>query len=133
MIEIEKIKILKIKTNSDIVKNDDDIVKQIKKMNSYSMKTVRGTCLPAPNTKLVEEKFEFWCQKVDFGVFEIADFKFDGLESKFERNWRKRFSNFRNRILGPKIENRNRISGFDVPILYFSGNFNFPNFEKIEI
>ena len=34
----------------------------------------------------VEEKLEFWSENVDLGVFDIAEFKFWGLESKFEKN-----------------------------------------------
>ena len=94
-------------------------------------------------------KSEFWSEKEDLGVFDIAEFKFLGPKSKFERNWRKRFSIFQIfkiefwvrklkiviefQVLRcwffnfgdwfwipiPKIENRNRISGFDVPISQF--------------
>ena len=58
--------------------------------------------ISVPKTKstfnLVEEKFEFWSENVDFDVFVVGEFKFSGPKSKFERNWRKRFSNFRNDI-----------------------------------
>ena len=71
---------------------------------------------------LVEEKleFKFGREKQDFGVFEDGDFKFLGPKSKFERNWRKRFSKFQNQFPKPKTQNRNRISGFEVPISHFS-------------
>ena len=74
---------------------------------------------------MVEEKFEtkyyeFRSENVDLGVFDIADFNFLGPKSKFERNWRKRFSNFQNQFPDPKTQNRNRISGFEVPISHFS-------------
>ena len=46
--------------------------------------------LPEPsNAKIYdfgEEKIELWREKHDFGVFDDGDFKFWGLESKFERN-----------------------------------------------
>ena len=38
------------------------------------------------NNLKLEEKFAFWWENVDLGVFEVADFKLDGLELKFERN-----------------------------------------------
>ena len=47
----------------------------------------------------------------------MADFKFVGLESRFERNWRNRFS-IQKLIFESKIPNRNPISGFEVPILH---------------
>ena len=79
-----------------------------------------------PNTKSrfwskkkLHRKLKFWSEKQDLGVVDIADFNFLGPKSKFERNWRKRFSNFQNQFPGPKIQNRNRISGFDVPISHF--------------
>ena len=83
---------------------------------------------------------EFWSENVDLGVFDIADFKFLGLGTRFGRNWRNRFWIFENGFQDPKCQIRNRISDFEVPILYFSkfwcGDFMFfwnPNFEKIEI
>ena len=43
-----------------------------------------------PNTKLIknleEEKYEFSSENMDLGVFDIAEFKFWGPESKFDRN-----------------------------------------------
>ena len=79
-----------------------------------------------PNTKSrfwskknLKRKLEFWSEKEDVGVFGIADFKFLGLEARFERNWRKWFWNLENQISGPKIQNRNRIWGFEVPISNF--------------
>ena len=70
---------------------------------------------------LVEEKLEFRSENQDFGVLDIAEFKFDGLEMRFERNQRKRFSKFRNEISTPKTQNQNRISGFEVRIFQFGG------------
>ena len=69
----------------------------------------------------IEENSEFRFEKTVFGVVDDAEFKFEGLEMKFERNWRKGLQNSQNQISGPKIQNRNRISGFEVPISYFSG------------
>ena len=69
--------------------------------------------------KNLKRKWEFWSENVDLGVFDIADFEFDGLEMIFERNWRKRFSKFRNQISTPKTQNR--ISGFEVLIFRFLG------------
>ena len=69
------------------------------------------------------------------GVFDIADFKFWVADMRFERNERKRFSNFQNQISGPKTENQNRISSFDVRIFQFWGvDFEFLSPKlKIEI
>ena len=50
---------------------------------------------------------------VDLEVFDIAELKFWGPESKFERNER-------NQIFGREIQNRNRIWSFEVQISYFS-------------
>ena len=52
---------------------------------------------------LVQEKFEFWGENQDFGVFDVVKiFKFLGLKikSKFQMNSRNQFWNFRNQILG---------------------------------
>ena len=40
---------------------------------------------------------------------------------KILKEFEKRFSNFRNQIFGPEIQNRNRISSFEVPIFQFFG------------
>ena len=48
-------------------------------------------------------------RKIYFWVFESAEFKFVGLEMRFERNKEKRFSNFRNHISSPKSQNHNPI------------------------
>ena len=71
---------------------------------------------------LVEEKIkiENLARKIDFGVFSDSDSKFLGPEFKFERNWRKRFSRFRNQICCQKNQNRNSISGLEVGISYIS-------------
>ena len=52
---------------------------------------------------------------------DIAEFEFLDPKSKFERHWKKRFSNFENQFPGPKITNRNRIAGFEVQIFEFWG------------
>ena len=38
------------------------------------------------NQDFGRRKFEFWSENVDLGVFDIAEFKFLGLEMRFERN-----------------------------------------------
>ena len=70
---------------------------------------------------------EFWCENVDLGVFDIADFKFLGPKSKFERNGRNWFSSFQNQFPGPKIPNRNGMLGFEVPISHFPETQIFEN------
>ena len=70
-------------------------------------------------SKIFFEKFEFSSENLDLGVFDVGDFKFLGPESKFERNWTNRFSNFQNQFSGQKIQNRIRISGFEMPIFEF--------------
>ena len=67
------------------------------------------------------------------GVFDSAEFEFWGLESKFGRNWSKRFWNFENQICGPKIQNR--ISSFEVQIFeLWRQIFNFASPKlKVEI
>ena len=86
-----------------------------------------------PNTKSrfwskknLKRKWEFWSENEDLGVFDIADFKFLGLGTRFERNWRNWFWIFENGFQDPKCRIRNRISDCEVPISYFSGNRIFP-------
>ena len=79
--------------------------------------------------------------------FDSADFKFLGPKSKFERNGRKRFSNFRNQIHAPKFKIeiefqvlrcqfcifrkpkffKNQNFGFGVPISHFPETQFFKN------
>ena len=41
--------------------------------------------------KNLGRKYEFWSENEDLGVFDIADFKFLGLDTRFVRNLRNRF------------------------------------------
>ena len=89
-------------------------------------------CHRQPNTKArfwSKKQFEFWRENKDLEVFSDADFKFLGPESKFERNWRKRFWNFRNQNFWSwysKSKSNFRFWGAD---FVFFWN---PNFSKIE-
>ena len=40
---------------------------------------------------LDEDKIEFWREKIDLGEIDIAEFKFLGLELRFEWNKKKKF------------------------------------------
>ena len=84
--------------------------------------------------KYVYRKFKFWSEKKDLEVFDIADFKFLGPKSKFERNWRKRFWNFRKQFPGQKFQIENEIQVLRSRFFNFGDDFEFlcPKF-KIEI
>ena len=67
------------------------------------------------------------------GVFDIADFKFLGLEARFERNWRNRFWDFENGFHDAKSKIWNRNHGFGVWNFDFGWHFSNRNFWKFEI
>ena len=142
----------------------------IRKHIAYGRREILSPGRILETTAIPNTKSRFWSKNFfsflkrnenqDFGVFDDGDFEFRGLELKFERNWKKLLSKFRNQIsilkiqnqiefqilacgffnfddrfwiYIPKIQNRNRIWSFEVVIFDFSG-IHYPNiFPKNEI
>ena len=90
--------------------------------------------------KNLKRKLEFWSKNEDLGVFDIADFKFLGLDTRFERNWRNRFWIFKIWFLNRKFQIAIQFQvlrcRFCIFLKLWGAGFVFfwkPNFPKIEI